>query len=78
MSETANDLSSEEEPSGETGRDTAVTELKRRAPKRAPNRGLGNTDERVGEVRADNMGERCSMLNYPKISIEWKELYEKK
>ena len=55
-----------------------MTELKRRAPKRAPNRGLGNTDERVGEVRADNMGERCSMLNYLKISIEWKELYEKK
>lgn len=55
-----------------------MTELKRRAPKRAPKRGLGNTYERVGEVRADNMGERCSMLNYPKISIEWKELYEKK
>ena len=55
--------------SGGVGPDAADAALMRKAPKRAPRRGFGTTDERVGEVRVDNMGERCSMLKYPKISM---------
>ena len=48
--------------------DAVIAQHIRRTPKRDPIKGFGKEGERVGEVRADNMGERCSMLNCPKIS----------